>query len=470
MSAIVEQDKVLSLDQAKRLMAEKIKQAHASRTLTSHSMAEPAVARLEIVIDDIAALSWLAAQKSQVKTYWSDRKGKFEMAGIGIADVVTGKGEIDHHLLFTRLNRLLVVGNENLRYYGGLSFNKDVKARDKSGNSQWEDFGSYRFVIPRFELSRRFSKTNLVCNVVFGIGSPNAGSVLDELGGIVSPSESSDTEFPEIISHSHRPDREGWKGVINAALESISTTELEKLVLARQTSFELSVPSNPMQLLQRLKETTSGCYHFGFQLNDNLAFVGAPPEQLYRRTNRMIMTEAVGGTRPRGATVDKDETLGRELLRSEKDLREYRYVAESVQEALSRLCQSAGCVDDLSLLKLPTVQHLITHFRGKLAPGISDADILAAMHPTPAVGGYPVDRAVKRINELEPFDRGWFAGPVGWVGTSAAEFAVAIRSGLVAGDNFHLFAGAGIVKGSMAESEWREIEDKLSSFTKVFVA
>jgi len=167
---------------------------------------------------------------------------------------------------------------------------------------------------------------------------------------------------------------------------------------------------------------------------------------------------------------DADKALGEQLLRSEKDLREHQYVATHVEKRLRHLCETGIHKGDLSLLQLATVQHLITHFDGMLASDVSDADVLAAMHPTPAVGGYPVDRAVKKIDELEPFDRGWYAGPVGWIGHDAAEFAVAIRSGLVTGDRLHLFGGAGIVNGSTAESEWREIENKLNSFTKVFIA
>ena len=129
-------------------MADSIRDAITSRALSLHTGTEPVVARLEVRVNDTSPLSWLAAQKNRVKTYWSDRQGKFEMAGIGAADVVSGEGEIDHDLLFTRLNKLLVGGNENLRYYGGLRFSeKNESLHDRP----WEDFGSYRLVMPRFE-------------------------------------------------------------------------------------------------------------------------------------------------------------------------------------------------------------------------------------------------------------------------------------------------------------------------------
>lgn len=466
MSITIDRDKAISLHQAGQPMADSIRDAITSRALSLHTGTEPVVARLEVAVDDIPPLSWLAAQKNRVKTYWSDRQGKFEMAGIGTADVVSGKGQVDHDLLFTRLNKLLSGGNKNLRYYGGLRFNDNVKGANAT---RWKGFGNYRFVMPRFELFHQSDATYLACNVVLGNDRPGADAVLDELGDIVSLIESSDIELPGITERSDHPDKVGWETMVEAALLSINTTELEKLVLARQTRFDFSSRPKPLYLLERLKQVTHGCYHFCFQLDDDLAFIGATPERLYQRHQRTINSEALAGTCPRGTSKDANKALGEQLLLSEKDLREHQYVATHVEEVLGNLCPTRIHKSDLSLLQLATVQHLITHFDGMLASDVSDADVLAAIHPTPAVGGYPVDRAMETIDRLEPFDRGWYAGPVGWVGRDAAEFAVTIRSGLVTGDKLHLFAGAGIVKGSTAESEWMEIENKLSGFTKVFI-
>jgi menaquinone-specific isochorismate synthase len=99
---------------------------------------------------------------------------------------------------------------------------------------------------------------------------------------------------------------------------------------------------------------------------------------------------------------------------------------------------------------------------------VTDAEVLRALHPTPAVGGYPGVEALEEIRALEPFDRGWYAGPVGWIGADAAEFAVGIRSGLVRGNTLALFSGAGIVAGSAPEGEWAEIEQKIGDFTRMF--
>jgi menaquinone-specific isochorismate synthase len=121
------------------------------------------------------------------------------------------------------------------------------------------------------------------------------------------------------------------------------------------------------------------------------------------------------------------------------------------------------------LLKLARGQHLYSAVQGELRTGVSDARLLAALHPTPALGGQPKDAALERIAEWEPFDRGWYAAPVGWVSRTSAEFAVAIRCGLVQPERLALFSGAGIVRGSTAASEWEEIELKIRDFINVLM-
>ena len=110
----------------------------------------------------------------------------------------------------------------------------------------------------------------------------------------------------------------------------------------------------------------------------------------------------------------------------------------------------------------------MTSFRGELAPEMTDADILAALHPTPAVAGTPTQRAQDLIRRLEDYDRGWYAGPIGWLGADGAEFAVGIRSCLIEGTELTAFAGAGIVAGSTPEGEWRETAAKLCGYQRLF--
>ena len=115
-------------------------------------------------------------------------------------------------------------------------------------------------------------------------------------------------------------------------------------------------------------------------------------------------------------------------------------------------------------MKLSKLQHLLMKFSGLLKEKTQDSDILESIHPTPAVGGVPSEKASAEIENIENFDRGWYAGPVGWIGKDEAEFAVAIRSGLVFENELYLYSGAGIVEGSNPENEWEEIENKIAGF------
>ena len=121
-----------------------------------------------------------------------------------------------------------------------------------------------------------------------------------------------------------------------------------------------------------------------------------------------------------------------------------------------------------SVVKASSAHHLITRFQGTLKDAIDDAQILTLLHPTPAVGGMPRAQALKAIAELEPFARGWYAGPIGYIGYDSVDFAVALRCALIRGRRVNLYAGAGIVKGSTADGEWREIEQKKSIFLNLF--
>ena len=196
-------------------------------------------------------------------------------------------------------------------------------------------------------------------------------------------------------------------------------------------------------------------------------FLGGTPELLYQRSANEIFSEAIAGTRMRGKNEQEDERYESELLNSEKDRREHRFVMDTVRDILKGLCTSVDTCQEVSVLKLSRVQHLYANYCGKLKPGVTDADIISRLHPTPAVGGYPTDRALPEIGRLEPFRRGWYAAPVGWISRDKAHFAVAIRSGLIIGPELYLYSGAGIVEGSEADLEWDEINNKIANFLRI---
>ena len=418
--------------------------------------------RLEVRVEKFNPLRWLMQQKDAVKTYWRDRNHTFEMAGIGEADVVAGDSTPDDSL--KRLNKYLRNAAPGLRYYGGIRFS--IRG---ASDEHWKNFGAYRFVVPKFEIYSDKKATYFACNFLFNPlknYEQQLESILEALSQISWDMPEFFPPAPELISRKDLPSRAGWQKNIESALKSFAKKQVGKIVLARKTVLEFGEKLNAVDLLRRLQNTDQTAFHFCFQPDKNQAFIGASPERLYRKNKREILGEAIAGTRRRGNSPEEDERLENELLTSEKDLREHRFVIDSVHNALKQLCLRLETHKGLFVLKLARLQHLYARFRGILKLNVDNAELINKLHPTPAVGGFPREAAIAQIAALEPFDRGWYAGPVGWVDKDSAEFAVAIRSGLVSENKLYLYAGAGIVPGSFPDKEWEEIESKIANFIK----
>lgn len=436
-----------------------------SRTLSERFAsweADVQAVRMEVPVGRVDLFGWLREQRVSPKLYWSGRDDRSEVAALGAADLYEATAE-DPEDMRKRLSALLTSGDPRLRYYGGLRFDAE-----RAADEEWTAFGAYRFILPRFELRVRAGETVLACNLVLPRDAENPDEILEEIENLSFVSQTPGGSLPKPVSRTDEPGFRAWRENVGRALSAFEEGRLGKLVLARRADFGFDEDLDPALLATRLKDATPDCFHFYVEPEPGVAFVGASPERLYRREGRTVVSEAVAGTRPRGDSETDDEDLRDELLKSEKDRAEHGYVRDSIRESLGALCRMLEVDERMSEMKLTQRRHLVSGVRGTLREDVSDADILQAMHPTPAVGGHPRREALREIKALETFDRGWYAGPVGWVGADAAEFAVGIRSGLVSGRNLALFSGAGIVSGSKPEEEWAEIEQKISDFTKIF--
>ncbi len=435
--------------------------------LSPASPAPPAgpIVRVEIAIPEIDLLAWLNAQEGDTKIYWSDRNEAFAMAGIGIADARRGNGPVELEGLFTEFHKNLSHEFPNLRYYGGMGFDTSSAAPES-----WQPFGSHCFIIPEIELGRKHDRYYLACNVSVAEG-PKGPQRLQELAGtleaVVFPTDHGAQPLPRTTSRLDRPNEMDWCAMVNQALAAFEEGVAEKVVLGRESLFEFEAPLDPVALLRQLVDHTIHSYHFCFQLSPFHAFLGASPERLFRRLNVYIESEALAATRPRGATPEEDQALAQELLDSDKDLREHRFVLDTIRALFDKQCSAVKAEDTPEVLKLRHCQHLLTKVEGVLRDSQEDADLIRHLHPTPAVGGVPRDKALGLIDALEPFGRGWWAAPIGWVGYDAAEFAVAIRSGLIQDNTLTLYSGAGIVPGSSPQEEWGEIEYKMDNFLNI---
>ncbi len=261
---------------------------------------------------------------------------------------------------------------------------------------------------------------------------------------------------PEVAS---RPDHAGWRAMVQAALAQIRRGEIAKVVLAREVHVTAPRPFGVESVVTALYDDQPDCYVFAVD-----GFVGASPELLVRREGAVVTSQPMAGSVPtEGDEGDFEQPLAR-LLRSGKDRDEHRVVVDAVVDTLLDHCVDVTAPDTPDLVRLDTVAHLATTVIGQLdADAPSALDLARELHPTPAVGGTPRDRAVALIDVLEPFDRGPYAGPVGWVDARGdGEWAVALRCGGIEGNEARCYAGAGIVRGSDPDREWDETEAKLA--------
>lgn len=421
------------------------------------------IVRVEMPLPGVDPLGWVASQESRIKGYWVNRDQHLETAAVGEADEIKSAEDAGHTGLFEELSARWAAGEGDYRYYGGFRFGP-WHPTDLS----WRPFGVYRFILPEFEVVRKDGgDTVLACNLVFRPGYDPRPAAHARLEHMVFPTVFEPGRMAAPCRRSDEPTAEGWRHAVERALHSIRAGEVEKVVLARRSCFDFETPVDAFTLLRRIQQDAGRCYQFCGGHSSGVAFIGASPERLYLRRGRRVESEAVAGTRPRGATPADDNRLAQDLAGHAKDREEHRLVVASIRAALAGLSVELQEPAEPRVLKLARLQHLYTRIEAELKPGVGDAELLAALHPTPAVGGFPPGPALDLLGRLEPFDRGWYTGPIGWLGRDGAEFAVALRCGLVAGPRLCLFSGAGIVEGSKPDVEWDEIEAKIGSFLSI---
>lgn len=453
MNQIAASKETVDMGEARQQMAEKIEEALGSSI--------SGIKRIRIGLDSsISPLKWLMSSRADSKIYWSDRTAEFEAAGAGECLLLSAETDDDAMNVVARAAHLVRNAGEAVRIYGGIRFPYSTKS---GADSDWAAFPACRFVIPRFEIIKDNKQAGLVCNLKEE-DTADCRRILRELDEILVIESAENSPAVAVASRVDRPTFDDWEGIIKSVIKDFAKGRIEKIVLARETTIKFKERCDALSLLARLAAATPRCYHYYFQPHRDASFLGASPERLYSRNKRIIKSEALAGTRPRGESPEADIQLGEELLSNEKELREHKYVVDNIKAALSALCENYSAEKAAILLKLARLQHLQTEFKGKLRADIVDSDIINALHPTSAVGGFPGSSAQVRIAECEPFERGWYAGAVGWLAKDAADFAVAIRSGLVKGNELKLYSGAGIIQGSTPEGEWSEIENKIGSF------
>jgi menaquinone-specific isochorismate synthase len=413
-----------------------------------HRSARPlasGIRRIEWTLEDEGLFSprWLDCAPLFPRFFWRSRSGGDQTLAMGSA-------------AFGSLADLLEIlddGDPGIRVFGGCRF--DAASHN---SSDWADFPDEYFFVPKAEIIRSGGRTTLAVNL-----SDNETDLSDVSQWIERLGDTGAAPRPGVLTRWDQPNFTGWAEAVDRALQEFQSGPLEKVVLARKSCLELTETITPFALVEILAGGAPACFHFCLQPTANSgAFLGASPELLFRREGTRLESEAVAGTRPRSLDTVEDERLESQLLKMSKEQLEHRLVVDSLETTFRELCADFSQDTAPSVLKLSRVQHLRTAFSGELKDGVGDDAILRAFHPTPATCGSPCAAAARFIAVNELFDRGWYAGPVGFVSRDEAEFAVAIRSMLWLGRKTHVYAGAGIVDGSESEREWSELEDKIA--------
>jgi salicylate biosynthesis isochorismate synthase/menaquinone-specific isochorismate synthase len=260
---------------------------------------------------------------------------------------------------------------------------------------------------------------------------------------------------------------EHYEAAVQRAVERIRSGALEKIVLAREVAVHAPAAHDAAAVFSVLREAFPSCFVFCAGRGD-AAFVAASPELLVRREGLRASSLALAGSTRRSADPAVDDHLGERLLQSTKDRSEQRIVTDRILRTLEPHAVWTTAAPEPVIVKVVNIQHLATPIRAQLATPVPAVELAGILHPTPAVGGEPFDRAQPLIPALEGLDRGWYAGPVGWTDANEdGEFCVALRCALLRGRVARCYAGVGVVAGSDPAAELAETEIKLAALLPV---
>ncbi len=350
-----------------------------------------------------------------------------------------------------------------VRFFGGFSFRADHAAE-----GVWAAFPSARFQVPAVELEGDASGDAWL-RVRAPFSGEDAPNALARLRGraealraeLASLSERPTPPPPELPARRVTTSRDAWDEAVRRSLEAIRREQVSKVVLAR--TLDVGADADPADVVMRLWEVNGGSHVFLFQPEAASALVGAAPETVTTLRDGVFHATSVAGSIGRGHTPREQAELAARLLASDKDRHEQSIALDDMVARLGAVAHQIRTDPQPHVLTLARIQHLETEIRATVPSGTGVLDLLRILHPTAAVCGLPRDAALEFLAKVEPFERGWYAGPVGWLdGEGNGIFAPALRSAVLHEGAWRLFAGAGIVEGSEPALEWEETAMKFT--------
>ena len=376
----------------------------------------------------------------------------FALVGVGEADRVEVRTGEDPQSVRSAAMRLLAdepdaeLPELRARVLGGFAFDTH-----RAPSGPWAGFAVGGLVLPRLLFVRDRDVTGVV--VAPGVDP-------GEVEGLLGQARSREAPCAAPARVSHDTDRARWLGSVETIAAEVRAGRYEKVVLAAAREIEAETPISLGGALTRLRAQYPHCHLFTITSGD-ATFLGASPELLVGLRGGVVSALGLAGSAPRSEDPEEDDRLARELLSSAKNRAEHEIVVRALREGLAPLTSDLDAADEPTVLRLRNIQHLATDVWARALAGVDILDLVSRLHPRPAVCGWPTETALEVIRQHETFDRGWYAGPVGWMDSAGdGEFAVGLRSALVRGRRAWLFAGAGILGDSEPEAELAEIEWK----------
>jgi isochorismate synthase len=403
---------------------------------------------------------------------WEQPDRGFALAALGTAHEATSRGEARFGQVAAECR---AVGRDALVeeprglpagagpvWTGGFAFDPEGAA-----TPAWSSLPPALLTLPELSICGGGGEGFLTVNAVVRPGEPveqRVGDLSARLAGLrleplpmLDPHPTSQAEI-----RSARPPGD-FERMVSEATARIGEGEMSKVVLAREVIVTSPSAHDPAALFGAMRQQFASCFCFCCGTPE-AAFFGASPELLLRRSGASVSTVALAGSTRRSSDPAVDDHLGEQLLRSDKNRREQRIVSERIVRTLRPHAVWVETAPEPEVIKVANIQHLGTPVIAQLAEPRSAVELAGLMHPTPAVGGEPRTVAGSAISELERMDRGWYAGPIGWMdATEDGEFCVGLRSALLRDRDAHLYAGVGIVAGSDPEAELEETEIKLQA-------
>jgi menaquinone-specific isochorismate synthase len=432
-------------------------------------MAEGRLISLSTACPGLTAREMLRAAYGQERFYWENRRDGFALAGFGMAAelVAWGPQRFDSiqrqaAQLFAGA-RMLNDGRPALagpRLFGGFAFQDDFVP-----DNTWTVYAPAYFILPHYQLAQLGHDAWLTMNVHIAPDEDSDAIIPQLREALKLRAESllagqgtlNSDGMPQPLEVNYPMPYDTWARIITSATDQIKTSALEKVVLARVAEIRFSDNVNVDAALDYLSEHYADCYRFVFEPRPHHTFYGATPELLARVEGRNLATMGLAGSARRGLTPEDDAIYAEQVLHDPKERREHALVVDALRERLQAITSELQVPDAPGILKLSNIQHLHTPVSGTLKSDTGILPVIECLHPTPALGGQPRDLAMEFIRMAEPVPRGWYGAPIGWIDSKLdGMFGVAIRSAVSQDRRVWLYAGVGIVEGSVPQKEWDE--------------